>query len=165
MMKKISCIGLVCTMLLLAFMPSCGKKGTTTGGGSTFVERIKPLDEALLSLLDSYTSGAIISGEPIMVRFSNPADMKVKYGEEIPAKAFNFTPTLKGKAVWIDENTVGFQYDNIDKDQNYICKFKVSDFVDCGSVPSPCHLSSGDCATSRAPATAAKVCQPSPVVW
>ena len=130
MMKKISCIGLVCTMLLLAFMPSCGKKGTTTGGGSTFVERIKPLDEALLSLLDSYTSGAIISGEPIMVRFSNPADMKVKYGEEIPAKAFNFTPTLKGKAVWIDENTVGFQYDNIDKDQNYICKFKMSEFVD-----------------------------------
>ena len=130
MMKKISCIGLVCAMLLLAFMPSCGKKGTTTGGGSTFVERIKPLDEALLSLLDSYTSGAIISGEPIMVRFSNPADMKVKYGEEIPAKAFNFTPTLKGKAVWIDENTVGFQYDNIDKDQNYVCKFKMSEFVD-----------------------------------
>jgi len=131
MMKKISCIGLICAMLLLAFVPSCGKKGTTSGGGATtFVERIKPLDEALLSLLDSYTSGAIISGEPIMVRFSNPADMKVKYGEEIPAKAFNFTPTLKGKAVWIDENTVGFQYDNIDKDQNYICKFKMSEFVD-----------------------------------
>ena len=130
-MRKICGISLVFGALLLAFMPSCGKKGTTSGGGVTsFVERIKPLDENLLLFLDSYTSGVIADGEPIVVRFSNPETLKVKYGEELSTKAFNFTPALKGKAVWIDENTIGFQYDNIDKNQNYVCKFKMSDFVD-----------------------------------
>ncbi len=129
-MRKICCISLVLGVLLLAFMPSCGKKGATGGGATTFVERIKPLDESLLMFLDSYTSGVIANGEPIVVRFSNPEALKVKYGEDISAKAFSFSPSLKGKAVWIDENTVGFQYDNIDKNQNYVCKFKMSDFVD-----------------------------------
>ena len=129
-MRKICCISLVLGVLLLAFMPSCGKKGTTSGGATTFVERIKPLDESLLMFLDSYTSGVIANGEPIVVRFNNPEALKVKYGEDISAKAFSFSPSLKGKAVWIDENTVGFQYDNIDKNQNYVCKFKMSDFVD-----------------------------------
>ncbi len=129
-MRKICGIGLIVGALLLAFMPSCGKKGTTSGSvSSTFVERIKPLDENLLLFLDSYTSGVIAAGEPIVVRFSNPETLKVKFGEDLSAKAFDFTPALKGKAVWIDESTIGYQYDNIDKNQNYVCKFKMSDFV------------------------------------
>ena len=116
-LKKISGIGLVVGALLLAFMPSCGKKGTG-GQNTTFVERIQPINEALLPLLDSYTSGVVAAGEPVVVRFKDPATMKVKFGETIPAKAFEFTPALKGKAVWIDENTVGFKYDNIDKEKS-----------------------------------------------
>ena len=133
-MKKIGSISLIVGALLLGLLPSCGKKGTTADGGQgTFVERIQPISQDLLPFLDSYTSGVIAAGEPIVVRFNNPAEMKVKYGEDISAKAFNFTPALKGKAVWIDENTIGFQYDNIDKNQNYVCKFKMSDFVDVAS--------------------------------
>ena len=128
-LRKFGGISLIVTALLLAFMPSCGKKGTTKGS-EMFVERIQPLNEAMLALLDSYTSGIIAAGEPVMVRFNNPATLKVKYGEPIPAKAFDFKPALKGKAVWIDENTIGFQYDDIDKDQNYVCQFKMADFVD-----------------------------------
>ncbi len=133
-MKRIGGISLIVGALLLGLLPSCGKKGTTADGGQgTFVERIQPISQDLLPFLDSYTSGVIAAGEPIVVRFNNPAEMKVKYGEDISAKAFNFTPALKGKAVWIDENTIGFQYDNIDKNQNYVCKFKMSDFVDVTS--------------------------------
>ena len=134
-MKRISGICLIVGALLLSLLPSCGKKGTTTTSGSskTFVERIQPISQDLLPFLDSYTSGVIAAGEPIVVRFSNPEMLKVKYGEDISAKAFNFTPALKGKAVWIDENTIGFQYDNIDKNQNYVCKFKMSDFLDVTS--------------------------------
>ena len=130
-MKKIGGISLIVGALLLGLLPSCGKKGTTTTGASkTYVECIQPISQELLPFLDSYTSGVIAAGEPVVVRFNNPAEMKVKYGEDISATAFNFTPALKGKAVWIDENTVGFQYDNIDKEQNYVCKFRMSDFVD-----------------------------------
>ena len=135
-MKKIGTISLVFAMLLVCLLPSCGKKG----GTSSFVECIQPLDEALLPLLDRYTSGVIAEGEPIVVSFKNAEELKVKYGETIPSNAFNFKPTLKGKAVWIDENTVGFQYDNIDKEQNYVCTFQMSEFVD---VPSDMTLQFG----------------------
>ena len=127
-LRKIGGISLIVTALLLGLLTSCGKKGTTKGS-EIFVERIQPLNEAMLAMLDSYTSGVIAAGEPIMVRFSNPSTLKVKFGEPIPAKAFDFKPALKGKAVWIDENTVGFQYDNIDKEQNYVCQFNMADFV------------------------------------
>ena len=94
-MKKIGGIGLVAVMLLLCFMPSCGKKGTGVQNAS-FIERIQPLNEALLPLLDSYTSGVVAAGEPVVVRFKNPETLKVKFGETIPTKAFQFTPALKG---------------------------------------------------------------------
>ncbi len=126
-MKRVCGISLIMGLLLLALLPSCGKKRTDS---NVFVERIQPLNEALLPFLDSYTSGVIAAGEPVVVRFSNPEELKVKFGEPIPAKAFEFTPALKGKAVWIDESTVGFQYDNIDKDQNYVGRFKMGDFVE-----------------------------------
>ena len=133
-MRKIGGISLIIGALLLGLLPSCGKKETTvTGSSKSFVEKIKPISQDLLPFLDSYTSGVIAYGEPIVVRFNNPAEMKVKYGEDISAKAFDFTPALKGKTVWIDENTIGFQYDNIDKNQNYVCKFKMSDFVNVGT--------------------------------
>ena len=119
-------------MALLLLVPSCGKKSTMTSSTTpkVIVEQLQPLNEALLPLLDGFTSGAIAKGEPIVVRFKGAEVMKVKYGEELPAKAFNFKPSLKGKAVWIDENTVGFQYDDIDPNQNYTCDFRISDFVE-----------------------------------
>ena len=120
---------LAMAMLLLA--PSCGKKGSSTSSTpSVIVEQMQPLNEDLLPLLDGFTSGAIAKGDPIVVRFKGAEVMKVKYGEELPAKAFNFKPSLKGKAVWIDETTVGFQYDDIDPNQNYTCDFRISDFVE-----------------------------------
>ena len=120
-------------MAMLLLVPSCGDKSTvTTSMPSVIVEQLRPLNEALLPLLDGFTSGAIAKGEPIVVRFKNPETMKVKFGEQLPAKAFDFKPSLKGKAVWIDETTVGFQYDNIDPNQNYVCDFSIADFVEAG---------------------------------
>ena len=119
-------------MALLLLVPSCGKKNSTTSSStpSVIVEQLRPLSEALLPLLDGFTSGAIAKGEPIVVRFKGAEAMKVKYGDELPSKAFSFTPSLKGKAVWIDETTIGFQYDDIDPNQNYTCNFRISDFVE-----------------------------------
>ena len=114
-------------MALWLLVPSCVKKPSAS---SVIVEQLRPLNETLLPLVDGFTSGAILKGEPIVVRFKNPETLKVKYGEPISAKTFDFKPALKGKAVWIDENTVGFQYDNIDPNQSYTCDFRISDFLD-----------------------------------
>ena len=83
-MKRIGGISLIVGALLLGLLPSCGKKETTaTGGSKTFVEKIKPISQDLLPFLDSYTSGVIAYGEPVVVRFSNPAEMKVKYWQKL----------------------------------------------------------------------------------
>ena len=130
--RRISCISLVVGALLLGFMSGCGKKPSQ--GPTVIVEQIKPMNEALLPLLDSYTSGVITEGEPIVVRFKDPQVLKVQQGEALPSKLFSFTPELKGKAVWMDENTVAFQYDKIDNSKQYVCHFKVSELLDMGAT-------------------------------
>ena len=129
--KKIYSISLIASMLLIVFLAGCGKNDKQpTSSTTTIVEQLNPVSEALLPMIESYTSGIITEGEPIMVRFKNPQALKLKQGEALPSKLFSFTPELKGRAVWLDENTVAFEYDNIDKTKQYVCKFKVSDLLD-----------------------------------
>ena len=130
--RTLCSISLIVGALLLGFLSGCGKKSTQ--GPAIIVEQIKPMNEALLPLLDSYTSGVITEGEPIVVRFKDPQVLKVHQGETLPSKLFSFTPELKGKAVWMDENTVAFQYDKIDNSKQYVCHFKVSDLLDMAAT-------------------------------
>ena len=136
-MKKIGGISLIVMALLLGFLSGCGKKeGQTTPysqvskSSKVIVEQLTPLNESLLPLLEGFTSGPIAEGDPIVVRFKDPASLKLRQGESIPTKAFGFTPVLKGKAVWMDESTVAFQYDEIDPNKQYTCDFRIADFVD-----------------------------------
>ena len=135
-LKQLSGIGLIVGVLLLGFLSGCGKSGKTSAGPAKIVEQISPVSEALLPLLDSYTSGVITEGEPIVVRFKDPQAMKVHQGEALPSKLFNFTPELKGKAVWVDENTVAFEYDKIDNTKQYVCHFKVAEMLDVATSES-----------------------------
>ena len=129
--KKIYSISLIASMLLIVFLAGCGKNDKqSTSSTTTIVEQLNPVSEALLPMIESYTSGIITEGEPIMVRFKNPQALKLKQGEALPSKLFGFTPELKGRAVWLDENTVAFEYDNIDKTKQYVCKFKVYELLD-----------------------------------
>ena len=93
------------------------------------MEHLKPVPEALLPFLNSYTSGVITPGDPIRVSFKDADELKLKYGEALPSKLFEFTPSLKGKAIWIDNNTVGFQYDKIDDAKQYVCSFKAAELL------------------------------------
>ena len=117
--------------MLLLLLFGCGKNGNHQKG--KIVEQICPVSEVLLPLIDSYTSGVIIEGEPIVVRFQYPQALKIKQGDALPAQLFSFTPNLKGKAVWLDETTVAFEYDKIDNTKQYVCRFKASDVLDLAS--------------------------------
>ena len=138
-MKKNSGISLIVMVLLLGFLSACGKKEgqpsqtSQSAKSKVIVEQLTPLNETLLPLLDGFTSGPIAEGEPIVVRFKDPASLKLQQGESIPPKAFGFKPTLKGKAIWLDESTVAYEYESIDQNQQYTCDFNISEFVD---VPS-----------------------------
>ena len=131
--KKVSGISLIISMLLLVFLSGCDKNRQSTG---KIVEQICPVSEVLLPLLDSYTSGVITEGEPIVVRFKYPEAMKVKQGETLPDKLFTFTPELKGNAVWLDESTIAYEYDKIDNQKQYNCHFQVSEILDVAATES-----------------------------
>ena len=133
-MKKICGISLILSLLLLVFLTGCDKNNQTTGKSNKIVEQFRPVSETLLPLLDSYTSGVITEGEPIVVRFKYPQVLKLKQGEALPPKLFSFTPELKGKAVWLDETTVAYEYDKIDNKKQYVGRFKVSEMLDVAAT-------------------------------
>lgn len=124
--QRISSISLIISMLLLMLMSGCGRNDNQI----RFVEQISPVSETLLPLLDSYTSGMITEGEPIVVRFKYPEVMKLQLGEDLSPKMFSFKPELKGKAVWLDATTVAFVYDKIDNNKQYLCTVKMSEMLD-----------------------------------
>ena len=130
-MKRINYLSLIVGIMLLAFLSGCDKNKQSN---SRIIEKIRPVSETLLPLLDSYTSGVITEGEPIVVRFKYPNTLKIKQGETLPAKLFSFTPELKGKAVWLDETTVAFRYDKIDNTKQYVCRFKVAEMLDVAAT-------------------------------
>lgn len=121
-------VTIVIGMLMLLNVTSSCKRNPN--GKGIFVEHIKPVPEVLLPLLDCYTSGVIGMGEPIQVSFTSADILKKQYGEDLPSKLFTFQPNLKGSAYWIDDHSVGFQYDDIDCNQQYVCSFKASELVD-----------------------------------
>ena len=125
----VNVILLFVSALMISFLSSCGGKNKS----NVIVEQIKPVPEAVLPFLDSYTSGVIAEGEPVKVSFKNVEDLKLKYGEALPSKLFAFTPELKGKAVWLDERTIGFQYDKINEKQQYVGVFNIAEILDVAS--------------------------------
>lgn len=75
------------------------------------VEKISPCSETLIGVVDSYSSGLINKGEPLMVRFVQGLQMTCRYGEELPRGLFEISPGVNGRAFWIDKNTIGFKLD------------------------------------------------------
>lgn len=121
---------LIITLLSLAIISGCSERDSSRNvGKDIFIEYIKPVPEELLTVVDGYTSGMIDAKEPIKVKFAESAQMKLKYGEEIPSGTFKFEPSLKGRADWIDDNTVGFFIEKADK-KSYHCIFNASLFAD-----------------------------------
>ena len=51
------------------------------------VEKISPCSDALIGVVESYSSGVINTGEPLVVRFVQGLQMTRRYGEELPKKS------------------------------------------------------------------------------
>ncbi|MCQ2316995.1 MAG: MG2 domain-containing protein [Bacteroidales bacterium] len=127
-MKKVFLFNLLLVNLLtITLLNSCGSghsESPTTyvscGSGhsespTTYVEKIPVFDETIAGIVESYTSGLISGTEPLKFRFVQGLKMKRQFGEELPSKLFEITPKVAGHAVWIDKNTVGFQFDESPK--------------------------------------------------
>src|SRR5690606_9106954 len=68
----------------------------------------RQVDPAFSAYISSYTAGAISAGSTIKVRFAQEIVDSTYYGQKSEKRLFQFKPSIKGSAFWIDGRTVEF---------------------------------------------------------
>ncbi len=96
-MKNTFSLQLSCLLFILFFSQSCGKKDKTV------------IDPAFKAYISAFTSGTISSESPISIRLANDVIKNNETGQVIDKSLFEFTPSIKGTAVWKDERTIEFR--------------------------------------------------------
>lgn len=102
---------LICLLTIFCFA-SCNSENSES---TVYVEKIPVSYNAMIGIVESYTSGLISENEPLKIKFVQGLKMKKQFGEELPSRLFEITPKVAGHAIWIDKNTVGFQFDETPK--------------------------------------------------
>jgi len=101
-----------CTMLLTV---ACNKK-----------EKIKAVNPEFSKYIDGYTSGVISKTAAIRVRLTEETPSTHTVNEPLKEALFSFSPSVRGKAYWVDARTIEFKPDeNLKPDQLYTVNFKL----------------------------------------
>ncbi|MBN1821497.1 MAG: hypothetical protein JW833_12305, partial [Prolixibacteraceae bacterium] len=80
--------------------------------------------------ISAYTSGIISVESPVLIKLAKPVEDEIIPGNETQVSLFNFNPALKGKAVWIDKETIEFVPDvQMHEGTTYIVKFKLGEII------------------------------------
>lgn len=80
--------------------------------------------------IDSYTSGVISKTGSIKIKFNPTLSITHALGET-KEKYFSFSPSVKGKTIWLDANTIEFQPEkNLDPDKLYDVTFNLAKITD-----------------------------------
>jgi uncharacterized protein YfaS (alpha-2-macroglobulin family) len=117
----VSCAGL-CLLLpavLALLFSSCRRERQ---------EVTPPLEYA--SYIQAYTGGVVSHTSAIRIELAQPLPM-VELNTEIPGSPFGFSPSLKGKACWIDNRTIEFTPGEgaLQSGTLYNATFRLGDFV------------------------------------
>ncbi len=103
---------LFCTAVVILF--SCKK--------NKWIE----VDPAFSRFIDAYTTGIVSKTSAVRIQLANAANTTHSIGEEVKDELFDFSPSVKGKTVWIDASTVEFKPSkNLEPDQLYEVNFKL----------------------------------------
>ncbi len=85
------------------------------------------IDPAFAEYITSYTSGVISSGATLRIILAKDAVDSAAIGQETSVKVFSFSPSVKGKTVWVDRHTVEFTPENrLLSGQIYEASFQLS---------------------------------------
>jgi uncharacterized protein YfaS (alpha-2-macroglobulin family) len=92
------------------------------------------VDPAFSKYIDAYTSGIISKTSSIKIQLAAEVPTTHSAGEEISNNLFQLSPSVKGKAVWLDARTIEFKPEkNLKPDELYEVNFKLGKVAD---VPS-----------------------------
>ena len=88
------------------------------------------IDPAFAQYISAFTSGSISSGSTIKIRFANEVKSIPEFNTALDNNFFDFTPSIKGKAYWIDNKTIEFRPDEkLPSDQFYDANFALSEIM------------------------------------
>lgn len=92
------------------------------------------VDPGFSQFVESYTSGMISRKTAVRIRLSGETNITHTVNETIAPDMFDFSPSVKGKAYWVDARTIEFKPEkDLTADQLYEVSFKLGRLV---KVPS-----------------------------
>lgn len=103
------------TAVLTLSLFSCSKK-------DKWIE----VDPGFSKYIDAYTTGTISKTSAVRIKLAADANSTHAVGEAVKESLFDFSPSVKGKAYWLDARTVEFKPDQLLKpNQLYEVSFKL----------------------------------------
>ena len=87
-------------LFVFMLMFACNKK-----------EKITGVDPAFSKYIEGYTSGVISKAAAIRIRLAAEAPSTHVLNEVLKDPLFSFSPSVKGKAYWVDARTIEFKPD------------------------------------------------------
>jgi len=89
------------------------------------------VDPAFSKYIESYTSGIISKEGTIRIRLAGDVPTTHVQNDKLPDGVFDFSPSIAGKAYWIDERTIEFRPEKkLVADQSYTAEFELKKIVD-----------------------------------
>jgi alpha-2-macroglobulin len=106
---------MLCATVILSLFSSCSKK-----------EKWIEVDPAFSKYIDAYTTGIVSKTTAIRIQLAADANTTHAVGEEVKDDLFDFSPSVKGKAFWLDARTIEFKPESwLKPNQLYQAKFKL----------------------------------------
>ena len=89
------------------------------------------VNPAFTSHITAYTSGMVSAESTIQIRLNKPYEGEIEYNQPVNSNLFSFSPSISGKAVWRDNQTIEFVPDkNLQSGEVYIGKFQLGEVAD-----------------------------------
>ncbi|GAA4313152.1 MG2 domain-containing protein [Mucilaginibacter gynuensis] len=98
-----------------------------------FIHRPQKLavDPAFSKYIESYTAGVISKGSTIRIKLAGEVQTTHQQNEQLSDGVFDFSPSIKGKAYWIDARTIEFRPDEkLEPGKSYDAEFNLKKVID-----------------------------------
>ena len=106
---------------------------TLAGFGAYFIYHKSSktvVDTSFSKYIESYTSGIISKESSIRIRLANQVQGMHIQNEALPDGIFELSPSVKGKAYWVDARTIEFKpAKNLDPDKQYSATFLLGKLI------------------------------------
>jgi len=106
---------LLCITAIVSLLSSCNKK-----------DKWIDVDPAFSQFIDAYTTGIVSKTSAIRIQLAGEASTTHAVGEAVNETLFEFSPSIKGKAFWLDARTIEFKPEGwLKPNQQYTVSFKL----------------------------------------